>query len=100
MLHAMLTLLHYLLQILGLRDPGWVALGRQSTALPVTEIQGFLTPTEFFNDYVLPGRPVVFKGAAKQFPAYQKWDDDYFLSFEERFETIGRMDFTRISCSL
>ena len=79
----MLHILHYILQLLGFYEQ--LPLGQQSPALPVPVIQGFLQPTEFFRDYVIPGRPVVFKGAAREFPAFQRWTDDYFLSFEERF---------------
>ncbi|KAL5257490.1 hypothetical protein ACHWQZ_G012435 [Mnemiopsis leidyi] len=58
-------------------------LGRQSPAIPVKEIQGFVDPATFFQEHVIPGRPVVFKGAAKEFPAFQRWSDEYFLSFNE-----------------
>jgi len=34
-------------------------------------------PHEFFARYVSASRPVVFKGAAKDFPAYQRWTDEY-----------------------
>ncbi|XP_063694921.1 bifunctional peptidase and (3S)-lysyl hydroxylase JMJD7-like [Bolinopsis microptera] len=77
----MLHILHYILQLLGFYEQ--LPLGQQSPALPVPVIQGFLKPTEFFRDYVIPGRPVVFKGAAREFRAFQRWTDDYFLSFEE-----------------
>ena len=35
------------------------------------------SPVEFFEKYVKPGRPAVFKGAAKPMPAFQNWNDDY-----------------------
>lgn len=56
------------------------ALGKQSSQRPVEEVQGWLEPAHFFNHYVLQGIPVLFKGAAKQFPAYEKWTDEYFLN--------------------
>lgn len=34
-------------------------------------------PEHFFNRYVLPGVPLLFKGAAKSIPAYSKWTDEY-----------------------
>ena len=37
----------------------------------------FLDPNLFYNKYVLPGKPVVFKGAAKHIPAYILWTDTY-----------------------
>lgn len=39
---------------------------------------------EFFDQNVLPGRPVLFKGAAKKMPAYSKWTDEYLS------ETFGQ----------
>ena len=35
------------------------------------------SPVEFFEKYVKPGKPVVFKDAAKQMPAYKNWNDEY-----------------------
>ena len=35
------------------------------------------SPIEFFEKYVTPGRPAVFKGAAKKMPAFKNWDDEY-----------------------
>ncbi|CAK0816134.1 unnamed protein product [Prorocentrum cordatum] len=43
------------------------------------------TPAEFFTEYVRPkdgpfagvGKPVLFRGAAKRMPAYEKWTDEY-----------------------
>ena len=32
---------------------------------------------DFFQQYALPGEPVVFKGAAKKMPAFSKWTDQY-----------------------
>ena len=78
----MLHVLHYILQLLGFQQQ--LPLGRQTPAIPVPVVQGFLEPTKFFKDHVIPGRPVVFKGAAGEFPAFQRWTDEYFLSFEER----------------
>ena len=34
-------------------------------------------PEQFFKNYVLPGVPLLFKGAAKTIPAYSKWSDEY-----------------------
>ena len=81
----MLHVLHYILQLLGFHGQQ-LPLGRQSPAIPVKEIQGFVDPATFFQEHVIPGRPVVFKGAAKEFPAFQRWSDEYFLSFNERLD--------------
>ena len=35
------------------------------------------SPQEFFDKFVKPGKPVVFKGAATKTPAYELWTDDY-----------------------
>ena len=32
---------------------------------------------DFFEQYALPGEPVLFKGAAKKMPAFSKWTDEY-----------------------
>ena len=79
----MLQVLHYILQLLGFHGQN-LPLGRQSHAIPVPEVQGFVDPAKFFQEHVIPGQPVVFKGAAKEFPAFQRWSDEYFLSFDER----------------
>ena len=49
----------------------------------VTTIHNFLPPTEFFSSYIIPGKPVLFKGVATRFPAYHKWTDEYFKSIPE-----------------
>jgi lysine-specific demethylase 8 len=35
------------------------------------------SPQEFFDEYVKPGKPVLFKGAATTTPAFKLWTDDY-----------------------
>jgi len=42
-------------------------------------------PAKFFDDYVVTNRPVLFKGAAKKFPTYEKLRNDTYLS-----ETYGK----------
>lgn len=37
-----------------------------------------LTPDEFYREYFLTGRPVVFRGAAKTWKCCDKWTLDYF----------------------
>lgn len=41
---------------------------------------------EFFDQNVLPGKPVLFKGAAKKMPAFSKWTDEYL---SEKFGQEG-----------
>ena len=38
---------------------------------------------DFFEQYALPGQPVLFKGAAKKMPAFSKWTDEY-LRFDKK----------------
>ncbi len=40
-------------------------------------LQELPSPLEFFQKYLKPGRPAVFKGAAKHMPAFKNWDDEY-----------------------
>ena len=35
------------------------------------------SPVEFFEKYIEPGKPVVFKDAAKKMPAFKNWNDKY-----------------------
>lgn len=35
------------------------------------------SPEGFFENYVKPGKPVLFKGAAAKSPAYELWTDEY-----------------------
>jgi len=72
----MLLLLTLLLHSSNTLQP----LGKQSTQRPIAQVDGWLEPAHFFNNYVVPGVPVLFKGAAKQFPAYEKWTDEFFLN--------------------
>ena len=40
-------------------------------------------PHDFFHSYVLPGKPVIFKGAGKISKGFHLWTDDYLrCSFE------------------
>ena len=48
--------------------------------VPIDEIDNFANPKHFFKKYVWPLKPLKMKGAAKMSQAYNKWNDDYFLS--------------------
>ncbi|XP_019619076.1 PREDICTED: lysine-specific demethylase 8-like [Branchiostoma belcheri] len=37
------------------------------------------TPEDFYHNYIQPGKPVIFRGAAKHHPAFQKWSDLYIM---------------------
>ena len=38
-----------------------------------------ISSADFRNQYYLPGKPLVIKGLAKHWPAYQKWNWDFFI---------------------
>ena len=59
-------------------------IGLQSGPIKTIDVlDSFILPVEFFDQYVIPGKPVLFKGAAKTFPAFSKWTDEYFKSLPE-----------------
>ena len=43
----------------------------------IDQVEGFLEPKEFYDNYVSLSQPVLFKGAAKNIPAYKLWTDEY-----------------------
>ena len=76
-------------------------LGSHRDPDPVDEVQvdEIPSPQDFYEKYVKPSRPLVFRGAAKKFPAFTKWTDDYLsekypkveLRMEGRREKFGRL---------
>ncbi|ELU17587.1 hypothetical protein CAPTEDRAFT_207894 [Capitella teleta] len=52
-------------------------------AIPIDEINEWCSVQTFLSDYVLPRQPLVFRGAAKLSPGFQKWTDEYFLDLED-----------------
>lgn len=56
------------LEPLGSHQPPLGAIDRTDT-VPSSQ--------DFFERYALPGKPVLFNGAAKKMPAYLKWTDEY-----------------------
>lgn len=44
---------------------------------PVESIKYVPHPQDFYNDYVLKGQPVIFKGASRLSPAFDLWTDSY-----------------------
>eukprot|EP00794_Sanderia_malayensis_P019469 gene19469-21392_t len=53
--------------------------GAHTTPEPVEETEIIPDAKTFFNEYVLPSRPIVFRGAAKKFKAYSLWTEDYLV---------------------
>ena len=45
----------------------------------IESVAGFPHPEEFYNKYVAASKPVLFKGAAKDLPAYKLWTDAYIV---------------------
>jgi ribosomal protein L16 Arg81 hydroxylase len=45
---------------------------------PVDQVE-LISPTNFKKNYYDPQKPLVIKGIAKEWPAYEKWDWDYFI---------------------
>lgn len=58
-------------------------LGSRNVKHSLEVINDFLTPIEFFKNYVYPIKPVLIRGGAKISPALTKWTDEYFLSLPE-----------------
>lgn len=44
-------------------------------------VEGFVEPEIFYEEYVKPSKPVVFKNAALGIPAFSSWSDDYLRFF-------------------
>lgn len=55
---------------------------------PVTEVQKFLAPREFFENYVIPGTPLLMKGGAKSWKGYHLWSDEYLGSTGRQFDHL------------
>jgi len=43
----------------------------------IKSIQHVPSPQSFYNEYVMAGQPVIFKGAAKLSPGFNLWTDSY-----------------------
>ncbi|XP_038055200.1 lysine-specific demethylase 8-like [Patiria miniata] len=63
-------------------------LASEATRLPVSVIQDFPSPYEFFRSYVYPSVPVIIKQGARRSPAFQKWTDEYLKNLPESQQLI------------
>ncbi len=56
-------------------------LGAHRDPDPVEErsVDQLPTPLEFWNDFLMPSKAVVFRGAAKKFPGASLWTDSYLM---------------------
>ncbi len=64
----------------------------------VCERVGPVEPLEFYRDFVSLSKPAIFRGAARNWPAVQKWTNDYLLDklkgleFSVAYTPNGRAD--------
>ena len=58
-------------------------LGEAGSLSETRRYDGFPPLKTFFNDFVWKSIPLVMKGAAKSFPAFSAWSDEYLLSHPE-----------------
>lgn len=60
----------------------------------VEELPYMISPVDFYMNYVIKHKPVVFKGAVKYWPAYTKWTDQYLNTTygQERFHMETKDD--------
>lgn len=49
----------------------------QNPEEPITELHEAPSPQYFFENFVKPGKPVLFKAAAKKMPSFSLWTDEY-----------------------
>ena len=54
-------------------------LGSNMSPLPVEVRNNWPDPIEFFEKYSREGKPVLFRGLAKEFPSYQNLRNDSYL---------------------
>ena len=51
--------------------------GEHAEPMPLEEMEDIPDAKTFLEKYVFPSRPVVFRNAAKKFPAYKLWTEEY-----------------------
>lgn len=61
-------------------------LGAKGVKHPIQVLQNYPDPKTFFKTYVVASKPVLIQNAARFSSAFQKWTDDYFLSFPQSTE--------------
>ena len=67
----------------------------------IDNVSGFLDAFEFYQSYVYPQKPVIFRGAAKELSIYALWTDQYlrhgyifvsnYLLKNNKFEYIAQV---------
>lgn len=61
-------------------------LGAKGVKQSIQVLQNYPDPKTFFKTYVVDSKPVLIQNAARLSSAFQKWTDEYFLSFPESTE--------------
>ena len=61
---------------------GGALFGEGGLKVKAPEIQGFPRSKQFIEEHVWIYKPLVMRNAAVTFPAFQLWDDDYFLKLD------------------
>lgn len=61
-------------------------LGAKGVKQSIQVLQNYPDPKTFFKTYVVGSKPVLIQNAARLSSAFQKWTDEYFLSFPESTE--------------
>lgn len=44
-----------------------------------THLTDVISPADFAKNYVLPGKPLIFRDIVKLWPAYKLWTDEYLI---------------------
>ncbi|XP_033095598.1 jmjC domain-containing protein C-like isoform X2 [Anneissia japonica] len=70
-------------------------LGSQKQKHPVDVVNHFLSPSEFFANYVYASKPVIFKGVAKTANAFKFWTDAYLANLPESSSTNVDVEFNK-----
>jgi len=65
-------------------------------SIQMEEVDGFVPVKTFFEEYVIPNKPVVMRGANKIWPGYENWQTDkYFMNVAPEKPYIISMDVKR-----
>ncbi|XP_071955296.1 bifunctional peptidase and (3S)-lysyl hydroxylase Jmjd7-like [Antedon mediterranea] len=70
-------------------------LGSAKDKLPIDVVHQYLSPIDFFANYVYASKPVVFKGVAKTANAFQYWTDNYLADLPDSLSTIVDVEYNK-----
>jgi len=57
-------------------------LGTGNKLIPAAELDAFPNTKKFYEEYFVPAKPVIIRGAANMHPAMTKWTDEYLKAIE------------------